>query len=642
MTCLLYIHLFLLYCIVGDLVECEDNISDIFVKGFTKLSVQIPILATLLSMIHKVDSSGSFSGVVMSKLGASILYALEQDEVLHAKLALRSAACLASSNCLLMEGAGGICVTLDALVEIVDGTGFDGHGGLSHAGQISAYLLANTVPWIVNALAQTNASGSGAVTLNGVRRALARVCSDLSSPFSVSGQQAIFHENIVHSTDDMAAESTGEMSVSGLCPKGPRGSACWDSLIEACKMAVDVINDAEAKVTEGRQGDLVSPGCMCTPWVVLREDLFSALSDITLLSFGDTFSTDILSLARSGKMGSKGKYCLPNGSPIGASTGPWLTPRFPVFDAESAPDCAQCAAMTELEKFILMDYYRDILYFFDPYLLEDGTRVGSVDLTIAHLLAVSKLAPGGGTNDQLHMEYMLLETIFQLVLQLPTSQATTAGHFRIILEIAKKQPAFGPAAALGVGLLYNLLPEMDTSAAHELARWMAFHLVNTKLSWPYWDHWAPDFVVQDGSSADSDSAAVAVGNVKMFCSSVIDHSARNALPGRVRTTIPESLHSLLPVECTPKCPLFDSNPVDGNENATVTTGSTNDANLTSTYDPSNLKSVAKYLKEELLTKREDPANIEEWLEALEQNALASDLETGYSVDAVSEVKYNMI
>jgi hypothetical protein len=45
-----------------------------------------------------------------------------------------------------------------------------------------------------------------------------------------------------------------------------------------------------------------------------------------------------------------------------------------------------------------------------------------------------------------------------------------------------------------MGILYNLLPEMDTSSSHELCRWIGYHLNNTKLVWPYWNHWALDCI----------------------------------------------------------------------------------------------------------------------------------------------------
>jgi hypothetical protein len=45
-----------------------------------------------------------------------------------------------------------------------------------------------------------------------------------------------------------------------------------------------------------------------------------------------------------------------------------------------------------------------------------------------------------------------------------------------------------------------MLPEMDYSSAKELARWLAYHLTNTKMAWPYWDHWAGE--AADGTQGE--------------------------------------------------------------------------------------------------------------------------------------------
>ena len=37
--------------------------------------------------------------------------------------------------------------------------------------------------------------------------------------------------------------------------------------------------------------------------------------------------------------------------------------------------------------------FRDIIQFFDPILLPDGTRTGSMEVLLAHLLAVGKMLP---------------------------------------------------------------------------------------------------------------------------------------------------------------------------------------------------------------------------------------------------------
>ena len=41
-------------------------------------------------------------------------------------------------------------------------------------------------------------------------------------------------------------------------------------------------------------------------------------------------------------------------------------------------------------------------------------------------------------------------------------------------------------------MLFNFLPEMDSTSARELCQWLSYHLNNSKLLWPYWTHWESD------------------------------------------------------------------------------------------------------------------------------------------------------
>ena len=563
-----------------------------------------------------------------------LLEALQQDEVQVAKLALRAVACLGSSNCVVLRsdngGISGLLQTLGSIAESswlqIDESSAAATASssgssrsslpthvLSHKGQVAAFLLASTVPWIAPALAgaavdssvATGEQRNGNEILALIRMVCERVCSNWRSPYEVGGQQAIFHVSIVHATDD---GDDGLAGVAGVGPKGPKGAACWDSLWEACRIAVDVIDMSLAAAGSGTS--FVAPSCMCVPWVALNEDLHPATFP-ALLSLGLTVNTDIQALADNGKIGAKSKLCAPDGSAIGVSSAQWLIPRFPVFDAETAAECAACAtSLSQLEKYTIMGYYRDILQFFDPYLRDDGTKVGTVDLIIAHLQAVTKMIPDGAEK---HLEYLLLETMFQVMLQQPTNMTGNSCYFRVILDITKRNPGFAPAVALGTGVLYNLLSEMDTCAARELARWLSYHLVNTKLAWPYWEHWAADCC---GRNADDQGVAV-----KMFCACVLDHCTRNALPERVRASVPEELHVFLPVvssssaptATSPYCPLLS-------------------APRTAEYDCSRLTSVAMRLRE-MVSRREAAEVVEEWLEDLDPvtSGLALELEADQTV-----------
>jgi hypothetical protein len=227
--------------------------------------------------------------------------------------------------------------------------------------------------------------------------------------------------------------------------------------------------------------------------------------------------------------------------------GQWLKPCFSIFDKDSSSTAAFiCEQLTYQEKVQAMDYCRDILNLFDPIIREDGTHVGTVETLCNHLLLVSKLFPTVSSTD---MEYIFVETLLVALTQLPSRTSRTGALCRVILQLCKKSPTFPPVLALGTSILYQLGTDMDTGIWRILAQWLSFHLINTKLGWPYWNHWAEDFTLQNKVNTES----------KMFLDIVVGRCSRALLPDIVRSSLPQSMHCLIPNCNGPFCPLFDTN-----------------------------------------------------------------------------------
>jgi hypothetical protein len=429
-----------------------EEISDIFIQCFTTLSIQVPIIATLLAVIFKSDAT--FPIIVIEKLGSKLLQSLSDDDVQVSKLVLRAIASLSASNCMVLSGPGSINSVLETFLDITESSFVDGK--LDYQGQVTAFLISSTLPWIASKL---NTDDEGKMVLERSRILLEKVVNDYYSPYEVGGQQAIFHVGIVHATDCDSDSMTD--NVAGLTPLGPAGGTCWDTLYEACKVALEVLVSVNKE-------EFTYPSVMCAPWVHLKEEL-EVVTKHSMSTLGDSFISNLIALNQTGKIGGRGRFCYPNGSPKGSGSSQWLMPRFPIFDSETCPDCVTCTALTGLEKYTIMGYYRDILQFFDPYLRDDGTRTGSIEVMIAHLLAVSKLL-SISENGDIHLEYILLEMMFHMLVQQPHDVLSNSRIFRVILDISKKNVVMAPAVALGMGILYNLLPEMDTSSSHELCR----------------------------------------------------------------------------------------------------------------------------------------------------------------------------
>ncbi len=88
-----------------------------FVKCFSQLSVQTPIIATLLALLHAQEPE--FSALVVDKLQTRYLAAVAQDEVVVAKLLLRAVSCLSSALTFAVEGSGGLVEILTPLLALL-------------------------------------------------------------------------------------------------------------------------------------------------------------------------------------------------------------------------------------------------------------------------------------------------------------------------------------------------------------------------------------------------------------------------------------------------------------------------------------------------------------------------------------------
>lgn len=82
-----------------------------------------------------------------------------------------------------------------------------------------------------------------------------------------------------------------------------------------------------------------------------------------------------------------------------------------------------------------------------------------------------------------------------------------------------------------------------------------------------------------------------------FCRQTIDHVTRLSIPSRIKAVIPSEMQHMVPVDSTPICSLYPNTmheTMEGNE---------------------NLKSISMKLKD-MVEKREDADEVEEWLEGL--------------------------
>lgn len=85
-----------------------------------------------------------------------------------------------------------------------------------------------------------------------------------------------------------------------------------------------------------------------------------------------------------------------------------------------------------------------------------------------------------------------------------------------------------------------------------LAQWVAFHLTNTKLAWPYWDYWSQEFTGTAGEEEVEEKDEDNVG--KAFIRLVIEHCTLLSYPHAMKAALLAPLHTAIPNK--------DSNPPD--------------------------------------------------------------------------------
>jgi hypothetical protein len=400
---------------VGDINDFADEISDVFIQCISNLSIQVPIYSTLISMIYKQDID--FPAVVVSKLNIALLKSLDEDNVSVSKLILRSIASLASCNCINISGQGGLVDLLTSLLTVAQG---DGDNILTPEREVATFLLASTMPYCAVVLGNY---AEGIDIRTSINTYLSHLLTNIHSCYDIGGKLALFHVKTEVETTDMEGGETIYLTTNG-----PSNAACWDTLYESCLMATDIIKE----ITESSEV-WAPPTAMVVPWIPLKEKLDEAgIAGTTMLSLDSSISSSISDISQAGKIGFRNRLCKPVSSALGTDFGcgsaKWLRPRFSIFSSESSPEIKTlCELITPFERYLITGYYHDIILFFEPFLRPNGTKIGTIETMCKHLMAVSKLFP---VENQPKLEYLLVETLFQLLIQNPINTLLSSTLYR--------------------------------------------------------------------------------------------------------------------------------------------------------------------------------------------------------------------
>ncbi len=504
----------------GDLKRFPDEIATLFQKCFTQLSVQIPIISSLLFLLYEKEPE--FVNIVIQKVQSAYLTSLSTDQVLTSKLLLRTIGCLASAGAFATDGSGGLLEVLETLFVIVNSSSNDFQQHFPEEAIVASYLLAATVPWALEALLRSNeVGGAGKEFLQRLHELLVRLKGAWKIPFNLLNRQSILSKAL----PDLRAEggSAGEGGSNNdddneqVIPLAIH-SGVSDSYQETLQVAIHFI---ELSLLLSSSTSLEFPEIYFMPWRILKQnqlisdDYLQALTSSTtnLIRFdADVFANQMTTIFEQGLVGQTFKKNhapltsaqRSNGSPalsyhigekmLANKNANFLHGRLSIFTSETNEEIYSCCNLSFVEKGLLFSYIEDILNYFDIIIQPDGTSLGSIKLLMNHLLAVSKLFSINNDRStsvgKIPIEYFLIECLFHKILSLPFNHQTNSIIiYKLILQYCKYDAIFPPIIALAVNILFLMIPSLDILIIQQLAHWFTFHFINTSLKWPFWDFW---------------------------------------------------------------------------------------------------------------------------------------------------------
>jgi len=447
------------------------------------LPMQSGVYAALTALINQ--RKPGFARQLLAKILASLRQNLANCHqgalpFTRAKLSIRFLAELVNCKVLALFGAGGFAQLLQDLERIVADA-----STRQATRDAVALLIATALIWALPSLS--------AIWPEGLQSMLSTMTEHMKTRepiFGVTGLRPVF----LFEHEDEDPDKMTDVEKSSAEPTTDTLALLWKVLTDMMKVLDALPKDADKANTH------LSP-VIVQPWRDLKLELEQEASVHNMVNW----EPPVLPAVR---------------NPVSIA--------FTLFDNKSGNDAATMFHLPENDRILLADYLRDIAVTFCPFIKADGTRIGHIKTVADQMISLSKLVPPDS-----HLEYLVVETVFQLLLQPPHTQS--AYVHRIMLDLLRSAPTIMPASmASGMELLFRSLPRMDFIVAKELATWFAHNLSNTGFSWPYWNYW--DFVL----ALPPDDAQ------RVFVSTVLETCVKLTFHDRIKGVIPESFHILLP------------------------------------------------------------------------------------------------
>ena len=129
---------------------------------------------------------------------------------------------------------------------------------------------------------------------------------------------------------------------------------------------------------------------------------------------------------------------------------------------------------------------------------------------------------------------MIIDAIFSQLFKLPSAEHKLVYYHSLITQCCKVAPAaIAPSLGRAIRTIYKNLPMMDLELGYRFLDWFSHHLSNFEFRWR-WTEWLEDLELSN------------LHPKKAFILATLDKEIRLSFAKRIRSTLPEPMHALIP------------------------------------------------------------------------------------------------
>ncbi|KAF2768705.1 hypothetical protein EJ03DRAFT_113828 [Teratosphaeria nubilosa] len=214
-------------------------------------------------------------------------------------------------------------------------------------------------------------------------------------------------------------------------------------------------------------------------------------------------------------------------------------------DVESVPSTANIAASllrdAILDTINALDFNRNVV----ARMLNEIDCFWAPETFVKRAIAFDKLrdlqADGKTTWKP---EDVAIDAIFSQIFQLPTPEHRLVYYHSLITESCKISPgAIAPSLGRAIRFLFRNVDAMDMELVYRFMGWFAHHLSNFEFRWK-WTEWIPDLELSN------------LHPRKAFIIGVLEKEIQLSFAKRVRDTLPDDYHPLIPASKEVDTPPF--------------------------------------------------------------------------------------